>query len=111
MKYCYGSINDEGYIDSINCYNYLADSVKGNMVELELSSERDELWFLLRYYDVKTGEWGEKHVFPEPEPEPNPWEEEMNQLKLAMAEIAEAHEQEKTEMQLALAELAELVGG
>lgn len=38
-------------------------------------------------------------------------EEEIQQLRLAMAEMAEAHEQEKTEMQLALAELAELVGG
>lgn len=38
-------------------------------------------------------------------------DEEIQQLKLALAEMAEAHEIEKTEMQLAIAELAELIGG
>lgn len=38
-------------------------------------------------------------------------EQENTELKLALAEMAEAHELEKTEMQLAIAELAELVAG
>lgn len=39
-------------------------------------------------------------------------EEELNTIKLALAELAETHEQTKLETQLALAELAEtIVGG
>lgn len=40
---------------------------------------------------------------------PKTREDELTQLKLALAEMAEAHETEKTELQLAIAELAELI--
>ena len=42
---------------------------------------------------------------------PEPIIDELTQLKLALAELAESYEQTVTDMQLALAELAELVTG
>ncbi|GAA0379019.1 hypothetical protein [Bacillus horti] len=45
------------------------------------------------------------------QPKPMNPEEEIQQLKIALAEIAEAHEQEKTAMKQTLSEIAEMIGG
>jgi primase-polymerase (primpol)-like protein len=66
--------------------------------------------------DDETGFYLKESMQEIPDPEPQPsriaqLEAENRELKLALAELAEAHEREKTEMQLAIAELAELIAG
>lgn len=60
------------------------------------------------HVDVVDGEIVVTYVEVPAVPEP---EDELTALKLAMAEMAVAHEQEKVEMQLAIAELASIVTG
>lgn len=96
----YAQIDDRGICIGI-CQ--LSDEVSNPSLVPITEYSDDYLW---RKYEE--GEWSEEKYESTP---PTPEIDELTQLKLALADLAEAYEQSLTELQLALTEIAELITG
>jgi hypothetical protein len=100
-------ILDNGYVYKVT---QVSDTVEERILIGGIERDVVEGDELVHYiFDEEEGDYVE--VSREPYTHPEPETDELTQLKLAMAEMAEAYEQSLTELQIALAEVADLVAG
>lgn len=108
-EYCYAQINEEGWASVVQCSTQEGNLTGDRVVPIELTEERNHDWYMMRYYDFESGEWGEKHESLESE---EPWDEDLAEFKkqhlvglFATAELGDLIVQHKIQNDKALAEL------
>ncbi len=84
-----------------------AENISGKTAELFYNTDTQELFY--KYIDVVLPPTSPEQIMQNLQNELNTVKEENKELKLALAESAEAQQQDKIENQLAIAELAELI--
>lgn len=99
-------ILDNGFVYEVTQVNGNEQMVLVGGVERDIIEGNELVHYV---FDTELGDYVEVSREPyTPHLEP---EDELTQLKLAIAELAETYEQTVTDLQLALAEVAELVSG